>query len=135
MVRDSDSKSRTILGVSRYLGVSRWTGKQEIRGGGSMSILLSDLRGGADIRISPFGQGKGGFRVRPEGGRCLPLISGRAGAGVGRGMARELAVEFRKQRDAVGEAKLGAGRGERGILRRRRAVDSSADKFTQSAQG
>src|SRR5262245_30308004 len=24
MVRDSDSKPRTILGVSRYLGVSRW---------------------------------------------------------------------------------------------------------------
>src|SRR5262245_35973559 len=98
-----------------------------------MSILLSDLRAERTyvFRRSAKERAVSGFDQK---GRCLPLISGRAGAGVGRGMARELAVEFRKQRDAVGEAKLGAGRGERGILRRRRAVDSSADKFTQSAQ-
>jgi hypothetical protein len=100
-----------------------------------MYILLSDLRGRADIRISFRRSAKeravSGFDQK---GRCLPRISGRAGAGVGRGMARELAVEFRKQHDAVGKPKLGAGGGERGVLRRRRAVDSSADKFTQSAQ-
>ena len=41
-------------------------------------------------------------------------------------MARELAVELGEQRDAVGEAKLGAGRGERGVLRLRGAVDDEA---------
>src|SRR5262249_58566272 len=66
-------------------------------------------------------------------GRCLPRISGRAG--VGRGMARELAVEFRKQRDAVGEAKLGAGGGERGIFRRRGAVDDEARGGKRLEQG
>src|SRR5262245_34209869 len=68
-------------------------------------------------------------------GRCLPRISARAGAGVGRGMARELAVEFRKQRDAVGEAKLGAGGGERGIFRRRGAVDDEARAGKRLEQG
>ena len=38
-------------------------------------------------------------------------------------MARELAVELGEQGDAVGDAILGAGGDERGILRGRRAVD------------
>jgi hypothetical protein len=38
----------------------------------------------------------------------------------------ELTVEFGEQHDAVGEAKLGAGGGERGVLRRRCAVDDEA---------
>src|SRR5262245_54988611 len=50
-------------------------------------------------------------------------------------MARELAVEFRKQRDAVGEAKLGAGGGERGIFRRRGAVDDEARAGKRLEQG
>jgi hypothetical protein len=41
-------------------------------------------------------------------------------------MRGELAVEFGEQHDAVGEAKLCAGGGERGILRRRGAVDDEA---------
>jgi hypothetical protein len=55
-----------------------------------------------------------------------PRVSHGAGAGVGRGVRGELAVELGEQRDAVGEAKLGAGRGERGVLRRRGAVDDEA---------
>ena len=50
-------------------------------------------------------------------------------------MARELAVEFRKQRDAVGEAKLGAGGGERGIFRRRGGVDDEARAGKRLEQG
>jgi hypothetical protein len=38
----------------------------------------------------------------------------------------ELAVEFGKQRQTVGETKPGAGEGERGIVRRGRAVDDEA---------
>jgi hypothetical protein len=38
-------------------------------------------------------------------------------------MAGEFAIEFAEQRDAVGELELRAGRGKRGILRRRRTVD------------
>jgi hypothetical protein len=38
----------------------------------------------------------------------------------------KFAIELGKQRDAVGEAKLGARGGERGVFRRRRAVDDEA---------
>ena len=55
-----------------------------------------------------------------------PRISHRAGAGVGGGVRGELAVELGEQRNAVGEAIFRAGGGERGILRRRRAVDDEA---------
>ena len=41
-------------------------------------------------------------------------------------MAREFAVELGEQGHAVGEAKLGAGGRERGVLRRRRAVNDEA---------
>jgi hypothetical protein len=41
-------------------------------------------------------------------------------------MRGELAVELGEQRDAVGDAKLRAGGGERGILRQRRAVADEA---------
>src|SRR5262249_29212036 len=66
------------------------------------------------------GEGNGGARL------YSPHISHGAGAGVGGGVGGELAVEFRKQRYTVGEAKLGARRGERGVLRERRAVDDEA---------
>jgi hypothetical protein len=55
-----------------------------------------------------------------------PRISDGTSAGIGGGAARELAVELAEQCDAVGEAQLGAGRGERGVLRRVRAVDDEA---------
>src|SRR5215831_14173044 len=45
---------------------------------------------------------------------------------LGGGVGGELSVEFAEQHDAAGEAKLGAGRGEGGILRRRGAVDDKA---------
>src|SRR5689334_10194683 len=57
---------------------------------------------------------------------ALPRISHGAGAGVGGGVGGELTVEFGEQCDAVGEAKLRAGQGECGILRRDRAVDHEA---------
>jgi hypothetical protein len=57
---------------------------------------------------------------------CLPRVSHRAGAGVGRGVGGELAVELAEQRDPVGEAKLGTGGREGGVLRRRRAVYDKA---------
>ena len=41
-------------------------------------------------------------------------------------MGGELAVELPEQRDTIGETKLGAGGGERGILRRRGTVDDEA---------
>ena len=41
-------------------------------------------------------------------------------------MRSELAVELGEKRNAIGEAKLGAGGGERGVLRRHRAVDDEA---------
>ncbi len=44
-------------------------------------------------------------------------------------MRGELSVKLGKQRKAVGEAKLGAGGGERGVLRRRRAVDDEARAY------
>src|SRR5262249_23419580 len=56
----------------------------------------------------------------------LPRVSHGTGAGVGRGVGGELAVELGEQRNTVGEAIFGARRGERGILRRRRAVDNEA---------
>src|SRR5262249_38440314 len=40
----------------------------------------------------------------------LPRISHGAGAGVGRGVGGELAVEFADEHDAVGKPKLGPGR-------------------------
>ena len=57
---------------------------------------------------------------------ALPLAAKGAGAGIGRGVGGELAVELCKQRNAVGEPKLGAGGSQRGVLRRRRAVDDEA---------
>ncbi len=56
----------------------------------------------------------------------LPRIPHRAGAGVGGGVRGKLAVEFCEKRNAIGEAKLGAGGGERGIFCRRCAVDDEA---------
>ena len=50
----------------------------------------------------------------------------RARAAVGVGAPRELAVELGQQRDAVGDAKLPAGRNERRVLHRERAVDDEA---------
>jgi hypothetical protein len=52
-------------------------------------------------------------------------------------VAGEFAVEFAQERDAVGEAKLGAGGGERGVFRRGRAVDheARAGKFTTNSTG
>src|SRR6516162_6196315 len=55
-----------------------------------------------------------------------PRVSHGAGTGVGRGVRGELAVELGEQRNTIGEAIFGAGRGERGVLRRRRAVDEEA---------
>src|SRR5262245_3810758 len=43
-------------------------------------------------------------------------ISHGAGADVGGGVGGELAVEFGKKQNAVGEGKPGAGGGERGVL-------------------
>src|SRR5215471_11633096 len=65
---------------------------------------------------------------RERAARALtsPRISHGVGAGVGRGVRGELAVEFRKQHDTVGEAIFRAGGGERGVLRRRGAVDGEA---------
>src|SRR5438067_755965 len=54
---------------------------------------------------------------------ALPRIPHRAGAAVGGGVRGKLAVELGEQHDAIGEAKLGALRHERGILRRRGAAD------------
>jgi len=83
-----------------------------------------------DPRVKPAGDGRvARARAAPHPrGRVfsLPRVSHCAGAGVGRGVRGELAVEFRKQHNAVGEAELGAGGGERGILRWRRAVDDEA---------
>src|SRR5262245_50507106 len=55
----------------------------------------------------------------------LPPVAERARAGVGRGVARKLAVELGEQRDAVGEAKLPAGGGQCRVLSRGGAVDPS----------
>src|SRR5262249_3048903 len=71
----------------------------------------------------------------PKTPAALPRIAHGAGAGVGGGVACELAVEFGEQHDAVGEAKLGAGGGERGILRRRGAVDGEARARKRLEQG
>src|SRR5262249_40980951 len=51
----------------------------------------------------------------------LPPVSDRASAGVGVGAPRELAVELGEQRDAVGDAKLPAGRNKRRVLHWERA--------------
>src|SRR6476619_2014504 len=56
----------------------------------------------------------------------LPRVPDRPGAGIGRGVRGKLAVERADERDAVGEEQLGAGGGERGILRRRGSVDDEA---------
>src|SRR5215831_1329493 len=56
----------------------------------------------------------------------LPRISHGAGAGVGGGVACELAVELGEQHDAVDKPIFETGGGEGGILRRRRAVDEEA---------
>ena len=50
-------------------------------------------------------------------------------------MRSELAVELGEQHDAIGEAKLGAFRHERGILRRRGAVDDEARAGERLKQG
>src|SRR5262245_28539869 len=72
---------------------------------------------GAAVKPSP--------RERAARALISPRISHGAGAGVGGGVRGEFAVELGEQRDAIGEAIFGAGRGERGILRRRRATASS----------
>ena len=56
----------------------------------------------------------------------LPPVAERPRAAVGRRVRGELAVELGEQRDPVGEAKLRAGRGERGVLCREGAVDDEA---------
>src|ERR1700720_2462280 len=55
-----------------------------------------------------------------------PRVTQGTGAGVGRGVRGELAVELGEQRHAAREAKLTAGRRERGVLRRRGTVDDEA---------
>ena len=50
-------------------------------------------------------------------------------------MRGELAVELREQGDAIGEAILCAGGGERGILRRRGPVDGEACARKRLEQG
>src|SRR5262245_29477100 len=55
-----------------------------------------------------------------------PRISHGAGAGIGRGMRRELAVELAEQREAIRQSILRAGGNQRGVLRRYRAVDDEA---------
>jgi hypothetical protein len=55
-----------------------------------------------------------------------PRISHRTGAAVCGGMGGELAIEFGEERKPVGDPKLGAGGGERGILRRRCSIDDEA---------
>src|SRR5215467_1901002 len=68
-------------------------------------------------------------------GNPLPGVSHGAGAGVGGGVRGELAIELADQRDAVGEAIFGAGGGERGVLRRRRAVDEEARPWKRLKHG
>src|SRR5215211_4978859 len=58
--------------------------------------------------------------------RVSPHPAHGASAGVGPCVARELAVKLRKQRDAVGEAKLRARRNECRILHAASAVDNEA---------
>jgi hypothetical protein len=65
--------------------------------------------------------------ARPPG---LPRDAHCPGAAVGGRAARELAVELARERDAVDEAKLGAGGGERGVLRRSSA-GSDAPQFAR----
>src|SRR5262249_49640091 len=76
-----------------------------------------------DPRVKPAGDGRvARARAAPHPrGRVfsLPRISHGAGAGVSCGVCGELAVELGEQRNTVGEAKLGARRGERGVLRER----------------
>ena len=57
---------------------------------------------------------------------ALPPIAERTRPGVRGGVRSELAVELGEERNTVGEAKLGAGRGQRGVFRQRRAVDDEA---------
>ena len=68
----------------------------------------------------------GALEQRQTGAGRSPSIPDRAGSGIGRRMGGELAVEFPKKRNAIRKAKLGAGGGERGIRRRRGAVDDEA---------
>ncbi len=64
--------------------------------------------------------------TEPGRDRVLPRPAHGAGAGISVAVAGELAVELADDGDAVGELELGAGGGERGILRRRGAVDDEA---------
>src|SRR5262249_13008432 len=78
------------------------------------------------------------LRCARDTGTMSPRVSQRAGAGVGRRMRGELAVELAEHGDAVGEAILGAGGGEDGVLRRGGAVDDEAragERLEQRGQG
>jgi len=57
---------------------------------------------------------------------ALPPIAKRARVGVGRGVRGNFAVKLGEQRDAVGEAKLGACGGRCRVLSRGGAVDDEA---------
>src|ERR1700682_6105140 len=59
-------------------------------------------------------------------GADSPRVTQGAGTGAGRGVRGKLAVDLGEQRHAAREAKLAAGRRERGVLRRRGAVDDEA---------
>ena len=58
------------------------------------------------------------WHLPPVPNRSRPCVGGRVGG--------KFAVELGKQRHAIGDAKLRAGGGERGIFRQRRAVDDEA---------
>src|SRR5580692_4012322 len=61
-----------------------------------------------------------------NGENMSPRVAQRAGAGIGLRTARELAVELGGERPVGGHVQLRGGGGERGVLRRRRAVDGEA---------
>src|SRR5262245_37987770 len=99
---------------------------------GQRSLSAYNLPVGADrVRVSPRcgrlpANGGGRRREVTKRRRQSPPVAERAGAGVGGGVRGKFAVELGEQRDAVGEAKLGAGGGQCRVLRRGGAVDDEA---------
>src|SRR4029079_7909269 len=76
-------------------------------------------------RMGRGGAGRGWPQVAAELPHS-PRVADRPGAAIGRGAGCELTVELAEERDAIGEPKLGAGGGQRGVLRGRGAVDDEA---------
>src|SRR5262249_544699 len=121
--------ARSPPASSRACATGAGAGGRSGAGGGAASppscwgmVPLSPLTRLAASRLGTLSPLRGERETR--GARLhLPRISHGAGAGVGGGVACELAVELAQQHDAVGEAIFDAGGGERRILRRRRAVD------------